>query len=226
MLIALAAMAMMATATPDSTGQDTGAQDSGTQDSGVQAAAAQAQDSGSDSGGYQRIKPWFHFKHDARPKRHRVDTRVHKINHGQYGWQVVVRSDAFTGEIDCFISSRKTAIQDRITYAGRTLGFDFDGYVDPNTTWFRADDNPAQRLSSVYPTLYARGQVVPPRSLDNLSKTTVLIPMESVEGADHVLIRPEDNARPRSFKLIGFKEALQTAQDNGCTEDHYVRKPF
>lgn len=207
-------MAIMATA----------AQDSGAQDTSAPASSPDAQESEASSGGYQRIPPWFHFPHKIH--RQRLDTKMHKINHGKYGWQVVVRTDAFTGEISCFISSRKTATQDRITYAGRTLGFGFDDYVDPNTTWFRADDNPAQKLSDVYPTLYARGQVVPPRSLDNLSKTIVLIPMESVEGADHVMIRTDDKSKPRSFKLIGFKEALATAQANGCTEDHYVRHPF
>lgn len=207
MLIALAAMAIMATA----------AQDAPSQDAPTQDAAAPVEK-------HHLGLPWIHFPHSVH-RRH-LDTKMHKINHGKYGWQVVVRTDSFTGEISCFISSRKTATQDRITYAGRTLGFAFDSYVDPNTTWFRADDNPAQKLSDVYPTLYARGQVVPPRSLDNLSKTIVLIPMESVEGADHVLIRTDDRSRPRSFKLIGFKEALTTAQANGCTEDHYVRQPF
>ena len=113
--------------------------------------------------------------------------------------------------------------QDRITYAGRTLGFTFDSYVNPNTTWFRADNNPAQKLTSVYPTLYARGQVVPPRSIKNLSKTEVLIPMESLEGADYVVIRIGDHDKPREFRLLGFKEALDNAAARGCTEDSFVR---
>lgn len=187
--------------------------------------ATAAQSDTASSGDYMRIRPWFG---DGAHKIHRqrLDTKMHKINHGKYGWLVVVRTDSFTGQITCFISSRKTAIQNRITYAGRTLGFAFDGYVNPNTTWFRADDNPAEKLSEVYPTLYARGQVVPPRNLDNLSKTIVMIPMESVEGADHIYIRPDDKSKPREFRLIGLKEALGTARDNGCTEDNYVREPF
>ena len=190
----------------------------------IMATAAQDQDQSAKPPEH-KILPWFggnaHKIH-----RHQIDTTMHKIHYGQYGWQVVVRTDAFTGEINCFVSTLKTATQDRVTYADGTLGFAFDTYVDPNTTWFRADDNPAQPLNSVYPTLYARGQVVPPRSLDNLSKSTVLIPMESVEGADHIKIRIDEKVRPRTFRLIGFKEALATAQASGCTDGHYVRQPF
>ena len=169
--------------------------------------------------------PWFGGG-GHKIRRHHIDTRMYRINYGQYGWLVVVRTDAFTGDVQCFVSTRKSATQDRVTYADRTLGFAFDTYVDPNTTWFRADDNPAQRLSAVYPTLYARGQVVPPRSLDNLTKTTVLIPMESVEGADHIKIRIDDKVKPRTFRLIGFSEALETATAHGCVDGHYVRQPF
>jgi len=157
---------------------------------------------------------------------HRHDFSLRKKNVGKYGWQVWIRTDNFTGKIKCYVASLKSATQGRVTYADNTLGFELKGYADPNTTWFMADGNPAQKLSSVWPTVYGRGQAVPPMSVANLDRTIVLIPMESVLGSDHVFIRTTDTAKPKSFRLIGLEDALRAARDNGCTDGNYVRDPF
>ena len=154
------------------------------------------------------------------------DFGLRKKNVGKYGWQVWIRTDNFTNKITCYVASLQTASQGRVTYADDTLGFEIKGYADPNTTWFMADGNPAQKLSSVWPTLYGRGQAVPQMGTNNLDHTIVLIPMESVLGSDHVYIRTRDKDKPKTFRLIGLQEALQAARDNGCTEGNYVRDKF
>ena len=169
---------------------------------------------------------WLQSVHMPSLRLHRHDLNLRKKNVGQYGWQVWVRKDNFTGEIKCYVASLKTATQGRVTYADGTMGFEVKGYADPNTTWFLADGNPAQKLSSVYQTVYGRGQAVPPMSTSNLDRTIVLIPMESVMGADKVWLRTSDKEKPKAFRMIGFPEALQAARDNGRTDGNYVRDKF
>jgi len=154
------------------------------------------------------------------------DDRIRQRSDHHYGWSVTVRNDGFTGEVTCYIASRQTYMQNRITYADGALGFQFDKHVNTARTWFRVDDQPARKWTSVFAELNARHIAVRPLHDYNQTATLVLIPLDEIGDGQAVYIRASDDDKPKRFRLTGFREAKANAEANGCTEDSFRRPDF
>lgn len=132
-------------------------------------------------------------------ERHRLDQWTYELHH-----------DAFTGKLTCNLESRNISI-----LHGAAV-FRFGNGVDTSDAVFRVDDGPAESARALALDLLHRGVSVQDEALANPSRGLVMIPVERLEQAREVTIRPSVGARPRKFLVVGLKAALAAAQSSGC----------
>jgi hypothetical protein len=150
--------------------------------------------------------------------------KVYRKIYEQKGWIMMIQNDGFSGEVRCHLYSPSTLFQGRITYAQKTLGFEFDEDIDTLRSWYRIDSQGPRRWQDSFPDLASRRVPLEGKSLENPTGGVVLIPEEDVLEARQIWIRTHKNKSPKRFKLKGFKTALAAAQRNGCTsEDSFER---
>lgn len=126
------------------------------------------------------------------------------------GWTLKVAHDAFSGEARCRLEGRD------VRYGHDTLSFHFPSHVDTSFAFYRVDQQPPRSWRDGRLELARLGMPLSSDNTANPSNGRVPIPASALTGAQSVTIRPSRNARPRTFSIQGFDQALASARSAGC----------
>jgi hypothetical protein len=138
------------------------------------------------------------------------------ITKGRSGvWTYDVYDDRFTGLRACRLHER------HVRYVRHTLRFDLGSRTQTYDAVYRIDDGPAQTAASQQMAVAKDGVSLTDDRLANPSGGLVNIPAQTLKAGRMVTVRASARARPVSFDISGFNEALSAALAAGCPTDRF-----
>jgi hypothetical protein len=137
----------------------------------------------------------------------------------QDGWRLVIRDDRFTGQIACRLSSTNHHMR----YQPGAVGFFVGHRHDTLAAWYRVDGGAPVRWQDRSAALIAAGVKIDSPDLDDVTGGWIWIPVDEVQRASLVAIRPGDRARTRHFHLRGFAAMREAATRLGCSSNDIFR---
>ncbi len=141
----------------------------------------------------------------------------------QSGWVIAVRSDPFTGTVQCQLHRDQLVDDHEISYADGTVGVRHQLQANAANIWFRVDNQPAQPWTSVYRDLMDKGLTVVPYRAGYETDDMLLIPLEQIASGSRLTLRLSGKGKSESFNISGLGEAVEASKRVGCTDGNYVR---
>lgn len=134
-------------------------------------------------------------------------------------WLLAIRSDHFTGQTFCSLYSTKR----RMRYQPGAIGFFVGRRHDTLAAWYRVDGGAPVSWHDRSAALIAAHVEIDSPLLDNVTGGWVWIPIDEVQHASFVDVRPGGSGHIRRFPITGFASLREAADRLGCNSDDAFR---
>lgn len=134
-------------------------------------------------------------------------------------WQLRKVTDRFTGEVTCTLSRDQGSFTGRgATVSPRAVTLRLPSTVETANAVYRVDGGPVIRWQDLYPALSSQRLPVDTGDLLHPSRGRLALPLASVSDATVIAVRTHRRARPVTFVVAGFSDALAEAKASGCRD--------
>jgi hypothetical protein len=139
-------------------------------------------------------------------------SRVHVRQGHVRDWQWQVRTDRFTDKVSCRLNTKRMNVHDQ------TVVFNVRRGADTTHATFRIDTIAARPVSAVFAPVQKHG-IFPERGwIDDRAGGEVALPLEMVDGALDIAIRPSPRALIRVYDVRYIGDALAALKAAGCPD--------
>lgn len=133
-------------------------------------------------------------------------------------WQFSMTKDRFAGTIRCQVYQGGKA-HPKVSYLHHALVFHFQKRINTFDAIYRLDGGSPKRWQDLYPKVIDAGVTLDGDSLANPTGGLVIMPLSEVASVHTVTIRPTPTAKPHTFIIDGYSDAIDAARARGCQPD-------
>lgn len=135
--------------------------------------------------------------------------------YAQGGWLLTVQTDTFAHQTTCWLADRNGQHSD-ITVDRQFITFHFGSGMDTTGAWYAIDKAPARAWRAQITSRIDRGDMAEAESLANPTLGLMAVPVEELNDAQTVIVRPMARGRLRAFDLSTLWPILASGNELGC----------